>query len=274
MLGVPEDKVEWLQKSGVKLSLISSALIFQVPDMDHSGVVEVCDVKLGLMELAMLNKGNLTPAKVAILRKQIIDVINYLDGTYAGYLANLPPAPEQPAGTLGKLPPLKTPLTFVEAMKQHGGDESGTVTGSFKSAIGSLQTLPKSTGGWPVFDMDKIKTADLVKLRDATHMYQPVHGSSEGSRYFVVGANSDVRIAARLKKGQLSVRIEGPNWSQYKNEIQSVGFSKLSKSEQYASVHFMVGDDVGLANKTLGAVLTGLGIALETPIPNIALTVK
>lgn len=272
-LNIPDADIEWLRKSPLKVNLMSSALLFQVPSVDHSGVVAAYDVKFGLIELANLAKGNLASAKMSVLAHQTMVVVEEIKSKYGAYLDTLPPAPEQLPGTLGKLPPItKTPMTFSEAVKQASVATPGGAAMQHPAAV--VQQVPNAGTLWPMFDMDKIKTADLVKLRDATHMYQPVHGSSPGSRYFMVGANSDLRIAARLKNGQLSVRIEGPNWSQYKHQIQSVGFSKLSKGDGYASVHFDVGDDIGLANKTLGAILTGLGIGLETPIPNLAVINK
>jgi hypothetical protein len=55
-----------------------------------------------------------------------------------------------------------------------------------------------------------MKTAAPVPLRTASQMYQPVKGSSLGSRYFVVAANQDLRIAAKWESGALAIRIEGP----------------------------------------------------------------
>lgn len=119
---------------------------------------------------------------------------------------------------------------------------------------------------WPVTDLSKLSTAPVVKLRDAKSMYQPVKGSSSGSRYFMVAAADDVRVAARYHGQTLSIRIEGPAWKKHKATIAKSGFSTVDESKDYASVHLAVADDM-LANKTLGAVLLGLGVQFETPLP-------
>ena len=62
-------------------------------------------------------------------------------------------------------------------------------------------------------------------------MYQPVKGTSQGSRYFVVGGNQDLRIAARLSGGTLSVRIEGYSWLKHKTAIAAMRLRRLRRSE-------------------------------------------
>ena len=101
-------------------------------------------------------------------------------------------------------------------------------------------------------------------------MYQPVHGSSTGSRYFMVAGNADLRIAARFKGGTLSVRIEGDGWTKHAQSMATCGFDTHG-DKSYASVHLAVGGDLVLANKTLGALIMGLGIPMETPYPNLSL---
>lgn len=144
-----------------------------------------------------------------------------------------------------------------------------------KGALGKLPILKKPqpekvASAWPLFDLKSLKTAPMVKLRDATMMYQPVFGTSKGSRYFLVGANSEVKIAARLSGSSLSVRIEGPGWKKYKGNVELAGFSTVSSEKDYASVHLDVGNDKVMAAKTLGAVIMGLGLKLETPIPDLS----
>ena len=130
-------------------------------------------------------------------------------------------------------------------------------------------TLPAKA--WTSFDTTKMKWATPVKLTDATQMYQPVYGTSGGSRYFVVAANKDLRIAARFQGGSLSVRIEGPGLDKNTGAIVQCGFDMHLPGKNYASLHLSVGGDPVLANKTLGAVLLGLGLPLETPIPDTSL---
>ena len=127
-----------------------------------------------------------------------------------------------------------------------------------------------STHAWPCFPLDVLQSAKTVKLRDATKMYQPVQGTSGGSRYFLVAADTDVRIACRYNGSGLSIRIEGPGWKKHQSVIQQNGWTTISPDKDYASVHLEVGGDAMLANKTMGAVLMGLGLPLETPFPNLA----
>jgi len=94
---------------------------------------------------------------------------------------------------------------------------------------------------WPQFALGKMSTAPQVKLRDATMMYQPVHGSSAASRYFVVGANKDIRVAARWKGSALSIRIEGPGLDQHVGSIKACGFDNVNQGKAYASLHLEVG---------------------------------
>jgi hypothetical protein len=68
----------------------------------------------------------------------------------------------------------------------------------------------------------------------------------------------------------LSVRIEGPGLAKHQNAISEAGIT-INAGKDYASVHLNVGGDMVLASKTLGAVLMGLGVTLDTPMPNLAL---
>jgi hypothetical protein len=161
---------------------------------------------------------------------------------------------DKQAGALGALPELKpTPAPPIPVDPQ-------AATVPLKNP-----GVPKQP--WALFEKSKMKSATLVKLRDATQMYQPVQGTSSGSRYYMVAANNDLRIAARYKSGTLSIRIEGPKFDKYTAVMEQCGFSKSDKSEGYASLHLEVGDDMMLASKTLGAVLLGLNLPLETPLP-------
>ena len=130
------------------------------------------------------------------------------------------------------------------------------------------QTPPAPAAKWPYFDPQTLKSAPTIKLRDATRMYEPVQGSSPQSRYFLVAANQDLRIAARYKGTSLSVRIEGPSWEKHKHQIAACGFDNVQVDKGYASIHLHVGDPI-TAGKALGAILLGLGMPLETPLPEL-----
>ncbi len=163
---------------------------------------------------------------------------------------------------------LKEAKDAVEAAKaQWDVQHANSITPAAPAA--KTETVVSPVGLWPMFDLNKLSSAPTAKLRDANKMYQPVKGTSGGSRYFVVGGNPDLRIAARLKDGTLSVRVEGPGWKKHTASLQEVGFALQLDAKDYASVHLSVGDNLTLASKTLGAVLLGLGVQLETPLPNL-----
>ena len=62
----------------------------------------------------------------------------------------------------------------------------------------------------------------------------------------------------------------GRRWQKHVAGIKAVGFEKVDKDQDYASLHLNVGADAMLANKTFGAILLGLGVEIETPLPNLA----
>jgi len=127
----------------------------------------------------------------------------------------------------------------------------------------TLATAPSNL--WPEFDRSQMKTAPLVRLIEATQMYQPVAGSNEGSRYFVVAGNPRIKVAARYMNKKLSCRLEGED---LKNNYTQKDLGAFNiKSDRHASFHAEI-DDLKLAAKTLGAVLMDLGLIFETPIPN------
>ena len=152
-----------------------------------------------------------------------------------------------------------------DAVEAYLATKKGTVTVNVPPEQVAMIKMVGSSK-WGVFDLAKLNTAQVVKLRDAKQMYQPVKGSSTGSRYFLIAADDDVRVAARYHGSTLSIRIEGPNWKKYKATIAQAGFSTVDDAKDYASVHLAVESEM-LANKSLGAVLMGLGVQFETPLP-------
>jgi hypothetical protein len=113
-----------------------------------------------------------------------------------------------------------------------------------------------------------IMNGPTINLKSAEHLYQPVHGTSAGSRYFVVARGEGVNVAVKYNGAQLSIRIEGPKLLAHKNAIIGVGFDTFKPD--YASLHLGIANDIPLARKTLGAILMGLGIAIDTPFPDFA----
>jgi hypothetical protein len=248
-VGVQPHLLDWVSACGAEVKLTASE--FQFCFVDEAGEKHQKTVKVTLDELQKLSAGTLQLSAKLNLADQLQDAIKSLmDSAHAIPLEQPPTAVQM----LDALPPL--------APAQVNPGQTAVVEA--KTEVGEAKS-------WPTFDVNKLKTAELTKLRDATMLYQPVHGTSNGSRYFLIAANKDVRVAARLKQSTLSIRIEGPAWEKHMGAIKECGFQTVDKTKGYASVHLSVGDDMMLANKTLGAVLLGLGVPLETPLPNLKL---
>lgn len=253
-IGVENYLFDWLSDSEVQVKLTSSAFIFSYM---QAGVLKQEVVPVTLTQLQKLNAGTLPAGEKDAIKKQIGDMITHL--IYEAEKGEL----SKPEGTLAQLPPLH---------KVHASPEIEYLTPvdpSPNSAINS-KAATKQPKLWDMYDLSKIKTDPTVQLADATMMYQPVRGTSGGSRYFVVGGNDDLRIAARYQNQTLSVRIEGPHWQKHVASIKACGFDLTNQKKNYCSIHLQVADEV-LAQKTLGAVLLGLGVPLDTPVPNLKL---
>lgn len=104
----------------------------------------------------------------------------------------------------------------------------------------------------------------VIKLENATALGQKVAGTSPGSIYHVIALNPRVKLAARLKGENLSLRAEGAQMTTAERQ----GLAKLgmdfTASGNYFSTHFELGD-VPLA-RVLGAFLMGSGIAFNLQI--------
>ena len=103
--------------------------------------------------------------------------------------------------------------------------------------------------------------AHPVALELANKLYQPVRGTSSGSKYFSV-AIGDVNIGVRVnKKGEgfhLSVRAEG-KVQEHASELVLLG---LGDNGSYWSSHFDVDDEL-LMKKTIGSLLFGSGLTFR-----------
>jgi hypothetical protein len=119
----------------------------------------------------------------------------------------------------------------------------------------------------------KIPFGEVIPLRDATKMYQRVRGTSSGSVYVVVALNDAIRIAARVTGGtNLAIRAE-PSFANpfLPADVVRLKGQSIEYKQGYASGHFECGK-VSPA-RMLGAVLVGLGIAFDTPLPDMDLVI-
>ena len=171
-------------------------------------------VPLDLATMQKLSAGTLSAAALAKISKDVDStvalIINQSAQAAAGALDDLPPAEPVPAPVPEKRRASPSPARSKSTPKDGPAPESGF---------------------WPIFNTAKLKTAAPVTLRDAKMMYQPVKGTSHGSRYFVVGGNQDLRIAARLSGATLSVRIEGYGWKKHQAAISQCGFDVYAGRE-------------------------------------------
>lgn len=117
------------------------------------------------------------------------------------------------------------------------------------------------------------KKTGMVHLKDATEMYQQVHSTSAGSVYVVVALNDNVRIAARIKGGSLSLRVEGDFSEKVKKALAAQGIQMKGKVKdgagawEYASGHFECGNVP--PDRVVGAILVASGLPFDSPIPDM-----
>lgn len=293
-LGFSEFELKTIVEVGISCKLTANEFQFLLLDIEHGpyGV----SVPVSLDDLMLLKNGKLPDGKKKHLKGCCQEVIDSL-------------AMKVAKGEVQKINAAKAHKTFHIDLAKKDDEQIAAIALSLKGAFqqviskkavenagefftegmdmpGALELLKKAkitpkpkpptinvgmavNAPWSEFPDHMKKSAPLVQLRQATQMYQPVAGTSAGSRYYVVAANEDLRVAARFSGGTLSVRVEGKGWDKYKSQLSAAGFGKVSTSKQYASLHLDVGHDKVMASKTLGAVLLGLGIPMQTPLPDI-----
>lgn len=130
----------------------------------------------------------------------------------------------------------------------------------------TLATVPKGT-----FDVSKLMTAPTTTMLKATKLYQPVRGTSSGSRYFIIAISKAIRVAARWKQASnsegLALRVEGSGLSNpyTVKMLEQIGLDK--KSEIHMSAHLTVTSDIE-ARKAIGALLFAINEPWTTPRPD------
>lgn len=237
-LSVDEGLLQWLGASGYDTQLTPTGLTVLNPE---TGVLTTV-ATLNVQAIIAIKKGTL-PDDQAMKLKTAITA-----GILAVQMEKDQPKPKNPAALkpsiLGKLPDLPKAGTLAQAP--------------------SVQV-------WPEFPAGAMTTAPRVKLRDAEKMYQPVFGSSEDSRYYLIAGRADLKIAARWAAPTLSIRIEGKGLYNYKTAIMEAGLDSkgLGPNSDYTSMHLECGSEV-VARKALGALLVGTNIVFGTPYPQLS----
>jgi hypothetical protein len=122
-------------------------------------------------------------------------------------------------------------------------------------------------GSYPV-SSDPLE-ASIVKLAQATALYQRVHGTGAGTIYFMIAATADgsLKLAARyLASGnKLTLRAEG-SMIKHGARLQAAG---IDVKKDYASVHLHAENNQMLA-RALGAFLYALDVEWATPLPRLS----
>lgn len=138
--------------------------------------------------------------------------------------------------------------------------------------------LPGSMSAKPATASSLVDASDLLKqaketvllppvvLGVADRLFQPVSGSSPGSVYYVFLLSGQLKMAARYKGANLSVRAVGYTDSQK----QALVDSKFDAHSSYCSAHFKV-PSPELVYKTLGALFGAVGGVGEVAPPPIFL---
>ena len=128
------------------------------------------------------------------------------------------------------------------------------------------KVLPKSTpsAGYEFCSDEEMTTLTPVALATASRLYQPIKGTTLGTRYFLIASAPEANIAARYKGNQLSLRIEGSILSD-KSLLHENGFNL---SVGYASLHLECTDTM-ILKRAVGAVLFGLNLQYNTPTPDV-----
>lgn len=261
LLGIGADETNFLKENAVVVTLPFGEILFQ--SAWNSGVAVAVQVKPSV--LTKLKKGGLPQKDKTSLRTAVTHSIKMLMKLKDGSSTALD-GPVNVAGhVVAKAEPIGSSAMALLQKKAAYGASDQAVPKIFGVDLAKME----GSVTWPVFDKAKLKSAEPIKLRDATMLYQPVRGSSPNSRYFLVAANKDLRIAARYKGNSLSVRIEGPAWEKYAEKISECGFDHVAVDKGYASLHLHVVNHV-VASKALGAILMGIGIELQTPLPDMS----
>lgn len=265
-LGVPSEDMDWIGASKYKVKLVANQLMFIDTSVPYSPGAVVGTVHVTISQLQLLANGTLHTQERKALLANVATVLTSLKKGAPVSIST----PHVGDGTDGPVQGQAGGVSFT--VTAPGGAKPSILDMLHKAqpAQPASNTIPAApaTGEWPIFPKSDMAAAKAVKLRDATAMYQPVIGTSANSRYFLVAARHDLKMAARWSGNQLSVRIEGTGFDKYLKEIQSAGFDKKGGGADYTSIHLSV-QDAPMARKALGALIFGLGVQMHTPLPDV-----
>lgn len=144
----------------------------------------------------------------------------------------------------------------------------GSVTVAINKALHTYHGGPTTIHA-PVEDFpEAVIELPVIPLTDAEYLYQPVRGTSSGSKYFLVARAGHIKVAARVQGSTVSIRVVGTS-PEAKNKFLSVG---LDEKGDHLSAHFEANSQA-TPHKIIGAVLMGTGIPFDTTLPSVDLIV-
>lgn len=230
-------------------------------------------LKATAITLAMAgNLGNASKAAIAavitVTLNKAVDAVKGASTDVGGGLLPGDIDPPNEMQVLIKEPPL------VESMKKQLHAKPGVLTSDYAPEKPFVDLCPQDPPGKssPVINLEPKANniqPGVIALKDATALQQPVHGTSNGSVYYVSAVLDGLLCATRLKNGTLSIRVEGPKLKAYISKLEGLGFGVKG---EYASAHLSVETDE-LARRTFGAVLFSIGaeyiIAWTSPTKNL-----
>lgn len=133
-----------------------------------------------------------------------------------------------------------------------------------KVKVKQPEPTPAATAGnKPALPVAEVLKMAPVPLKDATRLYQPVHGTSQGSVYYVVALGPDAALAARITGHNVSIRAERVTPKGEKALLPM----KIEKKGAYMSAHLKAVKSS--PTRVVGAVLLGSGLEWVTPTPNL-----
>jgi hypothetical protein len=195
--------------------------------------------------------------------KNLMDPLPKLDP------AGAVPIPADPVN-----PPDETPMTPPEGAQMT--EPIQMAVKGYEIGIGVTElssTMRRAVVSYVLMQKDKqmLSSIPTVPLKDAEALYQPVTGTSNGSRYFVIGMSGpgpkQVKVAMRRNGSTCSVRIEGNDLPGVMSAIKQGGFLTDQKNG-YASVHLDGAGTVFDMRRVLGAVLATMAPQIVTPLPD------
>ena len=243
-----------LKEAGVDVTVSTEAIRFSYKG-DTLGKQQLFS---GVLSKVM--SGQLAPAshqdlasQLAATIKQVMTAVGSLKADdVGGSLVEDVAATFESAGTVFDLPAGDD----IDAEAKMEAEGMAKVEAKLKAKKAPKAKTPK--------DIAMLLDSNPVKLAEAQLLYQPVKATSAGSVYHVVALSDDLKVAARVKGGTLSVRVEGPKVGTLKTLISETGFNH---SGDYASVHLQTKGDATMNRKALGALISALDRPWQTPLP-------